>query len=103
MTILPTLPNLSAVTSLPQLGAEIGQAADGATGGFEDTLRGAMQGVQQMEGQAQQQVTGLLSGNGQDVHSATLAVEQANLSFELMLQVRNKVVSAYQDISRLQF
>jgi flagellar hook-basal body complex protein FliE len=56
-----------------------------------------------MEGQAQQQVTGLLSGNGQDVHSATLAVEQANLSFELMLQVRNKVVSAYQEISRLQF
>ena len=56
-----------------------------------------------MESQAQQQVAGLLSGNGQDVHRAALAVEQANLSFELMLQVRNKVVSAYQEISRLQF
>ena len=100
MTILP---NLGAIPSLPQLGAEAGNAADGTTGGFGDTLRGAIQGVQQMEGQAQQQVTGLLSGNGQDVHTATLAVEQANLSFELMLQVRNKVVSAYQEISRLQF
>jgi flagellar hook-basal body complex protein FliE len=103
MTILPNLPSLGAIPSLPQLGAEAGNAADGTTGGFGDTLRGAIQGVQQMEGQAQQQVTGLLSGNGQDVHSATLAVEQANLSFELMLQVRNKVVSAYQEISRLQF
>jgi flagellar hook-basal body complex protein FliE len=100
MTILP---NLSSVASMPQLGTDIGTAADSPTGGFEDTLRGAIQGVQQMEGQAQQQVAGLLSGNGQDVHSAALAMEQANLSFELMLQVRNKVVSAYQDISRLQF
>ena len=100
MTILP---NLNTIASMPQLGAEMGKAAAGATPGFEDTLRGAIQGAQQMEGQAQQQVAGLLSGNGQDVHSAALAVEQANLSFELMLQVRNKVVNAYQEISRLQF
>jgi flagellar hook-basal body complex protein FliE len=100
MTILP---NLGAIPSMPQLGAEVGSVADSAATSFGDTLRGAVQGVQQMEGQAQQQVTGLLSGNGQDVHTATLAVEQANLSFELMLQVRNKVISAYQEISRLQF
>jgi flagellar hook-basal body complex protein FliE len=100
MTILP---NLNTVAGMPQLGAEMGKTADGATSGFEDTLRGAVQGVQQLENQAQQQVAGLLSGNGQDVHSAALAVEQANLSFELMLQVRNKVVGAYQEISRLQF
>jgi flagellar hook-basal body complex protein FliE len=100
MTILP---NLNAVAGMPQLGAEMGKAADHATPGFGDTLRDAIQGVQQMESHAQQQVAGLLSGNGQDVHSAALAVEQANLSFELMLQVRNKVVGAYQEISRLQF
>jgi flagellar hook-basal body complex protein FliE len=100
MTILP---NLNTIAGMPQLGAEMGKTAERTTPGFEDTLRGAIQGVQQMEGQAQQQVAGLLSGNGQDVHSAALAVEQANLSFELMLQVRNKVVNAYQEISRLQF
>lgn len=100
MTIVP---NLSTIPGMPALGAEMGAAAEGATPGFEETLRGAVQGVQRMETQAQQQVAGLLSGNGQDVHRAALAVEQANLSFELMLQVRNKVVSAYQEISRLQF
>ena len=32
-----------------------------------------------------------------------LAVEQADLSFQLMMQVRNKIVNAYQEISRMQF
>jgi flagellar hook-basal body complex protein FliE len=44
-----------------------------------------------------------LTGKGEDVHAATLAVEQASLAFDLMLQVRNKVVGAYQEISKLQF
>jgi len=103
MTILPNLPDLNTIADIPQLGAEMGGNAEGAASGFAETLRGAMQDVQQMEGEAQRQVAGLLSGNGQDIHRTALAVEQANLSFELMLQVRNKVVSAYQEISRLQF
>ena len=37
------------------------------------------------------------------LHSAMIAVEKADLSFQLMMQVRNKIVSAYQEISRMQF
>jgi flagellar hook-basal body complex protein FliE len=59
--------------------------------------------VNNLQSAAEQKVTGLLTGNGQDVHAATLSVEKASLAFDLMLQVRNKVVSAYQEISRLQF
>jgi len=44
-----------------------------------------------------------LSGEGGDVHTAMIAVEKADLSFQLMMQVRNKVVQAYQEISRMQF
>jgi flagellar hook-basal body complex protein FliE len=47
-------------------------------------------------------VEGFLSGDGQELHSAVLAVQRADLAFELGLQVRNKVVSAYQEIMRLQ-
>ncbi len=45
----------------------------------------------------------MLNGNGQDVHSAMIAVEKANLTFELMVQVRNKIISAYQEVSRIPF
>jgi flagellar hook-basal body complex protein FliE len=72
-------------------------------GNFASVLSSAVQQVDTLQATAEQKVTGLLAGNGQDVHAATLAVERASLAFDLMLQVRNKVVSAYQEISKLQF
>ena len=43
-----------------------------------------------------------LSGEGEDLHTTILATQQAELSFDLFLQMRNKVVSAYQEIMRMQ-
>jgi flagellar hook-basal body complex protein FliE len=70
---------------------------------FLDVLHSAMDDMQQLQGQAEAKVAGVLNGNGADVHSAMIAVEKADLSFQLMMQVRNKIVSAYQEISRMQF
>lgn len=70
---------------------------------FGGVLQDAIVEVERMHTQADQKVQSIMSGDGEDLHSAMLAVEKASLSFELMMQVRNKVVSAYQEISRLQF
>jgi flagellar hook-basal body complex protein FliE len=72
-------------------------------GGFLDTLRSAVSQVSQVQSEADAQVASMLNGNGQDVHSAMIAVEKANLTFELMTQVRNKIISAYQEVSRIPF
>jgi flagellar hook-basal body complex protein FliE len=97
----------SPVSSLRILPAEIEGGAAGfpaeSTRGFADTLRGAMQEMGQLSSQAETKVAGVLEGNGGDVHTALIAVEKADLSFQLMMQVRNKIVSAYQEISRMQF
>jgi flagellar hook-basal body complex protein FliE len=93
-------------TSLGSLASISGNAsapAAAAQGSFADTLSAAVQLVNNLQAGAEQKVTNLLSGNGEDVHAATLSVERASLAFDLMLQVRNKMVSAYQEISRLQF
>lgn len=71
--------------------------------GFLDVLHGAMDNMQQLQGQAEAKVAGVLDGSGTDVHRALIAVEKADLSFQLMMQVRNKIVSAYEEISRMQF
>jgi flagellar hook-basal body complex protein FliE len=71
--------------------------------GFRDILHSAIDDIQQLEGQAEAKVAGVLDGSGTDVHSAMIAVEKADLSFQLMMQVRNKIVSAYEEISRMQF
>jgi flagellar hook-basal body complex protein FliE len=97
----------SPISSLRILPTEIESVAAGlpsaSTGGFADTLRGAMGEMGQLQSQAESKVAGVLEGNGGDVHTALIAVEKADLSFQLMMQVRNKIVSAYQEISRMQF
>ena len=95
------------ISSLRILPAEVGasglQPADSSEPGFRDVLGSAIDDIQQLEGQAEAKVAGVLGGNGTDVHSALIAVEKADLSFQLMMQVRNKIVSAYEEISRMQF
>ena len=97
----------SAISSLRILPAEVDPSAPGLSSapdaGFRDVLRSAIDDIRGLEGQAQEKVAGVLEGNGGDVHSALIAVEKADLSFQLMMQVRNKIVSAYEEISRMQF
>ena len=50
-----------------------------------------------------QAVTGLLSGQGVDIHDAMIATEKADMAFELALQVRNKAIGAYQQMMGMQF
>jgi len=94
--------SISSVRILPaELGAPRARATDGSK--FVDTLKETMDEVQGAQSEAQGQVTELLNGNGADLHRAMIAVEKADLSFQLMMQVRNKIVAAYQEVSRLQF
>jgi flagellar hook-basal body complex protein FliE len=82
-------------------------SAAGAAGGqqneFYRTLDGVMNQVDDASGDAQTKVREMLQGNGQDLHTAMIAVEKADLSFQLMMQVRNKIIQAYQTISQMQF
>ena len=73
------------------------------SGNFLDSIRAAVTEVDAQQQDAQQRVTNLLQGRGEDVHTAMLSVEKAELSFQLMMQLRNKVVAAYQEVARMQF
>ncbi|HUJ23054.1 MAG TPA: flagellar hook-basal body complex protein FliE [Bryobacteraceae bacterium] len=72
------------------------------SGEFRDLMQGAIQKVEQTGNEATKAVEGFLAGDGQELHTAILATQRADLAFELGLQVRNKVVSAYQEIMRMQ-
>jgi flagellar hook-basal body complex protein FliE len=89
----------------PNLGANAAHTTSGAGGqsGFLEALQGAMDQVEQLHQDAQGKVAGMLDGSGEDVHSAMIAVEKAGLAFEMMVQVRNKIVQAYQTVSQMNF
>jgi flagellar hook-basal body complex protein FliE len=70
---------------------------------FSENLQNTLQQIEDLQAQADQKVADFVSGKSVDVHSVMISVEKADLSFQLMMQVRNKIVKAYQDIANMQF
>jgi flagellar hook-basal body complex protein FliE len=69
---------------------------------FKRVLKNSVEEVNQLLSQADQSAQAMVTGS-QDIHQAMIAIEQANLSLRLMVQVRNKMVAAYEEIMRMQF
>jgi len=84
-----------------QVAAAGGTSGAGKSTDFTSLLDGVIQGVEQPRQEANQAVQNLLNGVG-ELHTVALAVQRADLIFDLGLQVRNKIVSAYQEIMRMQ-
>jgi flagellar hook-basal body complex protein FliE len=76
---------------------------DGGGLSFGDVLQNAISGVDLLNNTAGTQISNLLQGGSGDMTGVMIAVEKADASFQLMMQVRNKIVSAYQDIEKMQF
>ena len=70
--------------------------------GFQDVLAGAIQSVEGAGRAASESVERFLNGEGEDLHTTVLATQRAELTFDMFLQMRNKVVNAYQEIMRMQ-
>ena len=92
-------PAVSSSATLPTLAAP-GLTEAGTS--FKDILSSAIHEVESSRNNAAQSVQQFLSGNGDDLHSTILATQRADLEFQMFMQVRNKVVSAYQEIMKLQ-
>jgi flagellar hook-basal body complex protein FliE len=71
------------------------------SGGFAEAMGTAIAQVEAAQGSAKTAVTNLLVGGQGDIHNVALAAQRATLSLELFQQVRNKFVSAYQEIMRM--
>jgi flagellar hook-basal body complex protein FliE len=88
--------------AVPQAAPVGGTASAGGTGAFQSMLEGMIGPVEQSQAQAHQAAQNFLSGGDEELHSVALAAQRADLQFNLFLQVRNKAVSAYQEIMRMQ-
>lgn len=77
-------------------------AGRGAGAGFRQVLEGAVAAVENSRGEAARAVEQFLRGEGAELHTTLLAVQKAELTLELFLEARNKVLQAYQEIMRMQ-
>jgi flagellar hook-basal body complex protein FliE len=89
--------------SLPALAEPVNPTKPAsADGTFQQAFADAVQTVETSGAQASASVERFLNGEGEELHSTILATERASLTFDLFMQARNKVISAYQEIMRMQ-
>ena len=69
---------------------------------FSDMLKQTLGEVNQLQHQAGQSIQRLATGEVHDVHQVMIAAEEASIAFELMMEIRNKLMEAYQEVMRTQ-
>ena len=92
----------SAVSSVAGTGADAGKALKTGNPGssFADTLGKLVKSVEKTMDEANTAATSMLDKTG-DVHEAMIALQRAEMTFQLTVQIRNKLMSAYNDIMRM--
>ena len=92
--------SISTANALPSIGALQPKAAeDGAA--FKDFLLNSIQEVNSMQQAADQAVEKLVTGGEVNPAEVLTAVQKADIAFKLMLQVRNKIVSIYEEVQAM--
>lgn len=76
---------------------------DGVDGkSFSDMVADAIDSVDEAQKTADQSVQDIVTGKSDNIHEAMISMEKAQLSFQLMMEVRNKAVETYKELSRMQ-
>jgi flagellar hook-basal body complex protein FliE len=91
----------STLQEIHQARDSAGAPAEGVSGGFAETLKTALEGVNAAQANASSLTEGYERGEVTDIAKVMLARQEAGVAFEATLQVRNKLLSAYQDIMRM--
>jgi flagellar hook-basal body complex protein FliE len=68
---------------------------------FNDMFNGFLKDVNEMQLKADESIQKMVSGEIKDVHQVMLAVGEAKVAFNLLLEIRNKTMEAYQEVMRM--
>ena len=83
-------------------GAALGQPGAAPAAGFESWMRAELGRVNDQVVQADALVQKLALGEADNLHQVMVALDEARVGFQLMVQVRNRVIESYQDLLRMQ-
>ena len=94
-----TISNLQ--TILPEMGASKTQATEASPSPFSDYVKRSLEDVNRQMVNADQAIDDMATGKNQDIHNTMISMQKAEISFELVMQIRNKLVAAYDEIRRM--
>ena len=94
-----TISNLQSI--LPKADEVKNQTPDAASSPFGDYIKQSLQDVNSRMLEADQAIDDLVTGKNQDIHNTMISMQKADISFELVMQIRNKIVAAYDEIRKM--
>lgn len=93
---------IDSISSIGNMVENKGVSAQKGKTSFSEVLKDSIKKVGELEKEADQEAAKLATMETQDIHNAMIAIEKADLTFQLMMQVRNKIINAYEEIMRMQ-
>jgi flagellar hook-basal body complex protein FliE len=93
---------MSGVSEKAGLSLPVKEQAEGSGARFGEMLQASLDRVSQLQTAADQSVADLAAGRQADIHSTMIAVEKADIAFEMAMTIRNKLLAAYETIMRQQ-
>jgi flagellar hook-basal body complex protein FliE len=96
-----TIDGPSSITLMPSQAPDT-SAVSKSTAGFGDMLSSMMHKVNQTQIAGDEAIVKLESGEAKHLHEVMIAVEEADISLRMLVQMRNKALSAYEEIMRMQ-
>lgn len=95
--------SLRGVSELPGQLSNLQQKPAEQTGkNFEALLNDSLKEVNDLQLEADKAIQELAAGKKENIHATMIAIEKASISFQLMMQIRNKIVEAYNEIMKMQ-
>ena len=85
-----------------QANGQSAAAAAGQNGDFGKILKDSLETVDRLQRDADTAIEDMATGKQTDIHQTMIAMEKADVSFQLVMQVRNKLIAAYEEVMRMQ-
>lgn len=89
-------------TSTAELLKQKSKVENGEGGAFADILKSALNEQNEIQADSEKAIADLATGQVKDLHQAALAIDKAETSMKLMLEIRNKALNAYKELGRTQ-
>jgi flagellar hook-basal body complex protein FliE len=90
------------IGEITQGASQVSKTAQKSGASFEDAIKAALQEASAIQNDAEKAIQDFAKGEVKDIHTVVVAMEKADVSLQTLLQVRNKLLSAYEEISRMQ-
>lgn len=94
--------SIKALSTADLLANKSGNTTEASSTDFAQELKNALGNVNQMQVDGEKAMSDIATGSVKDLHQAAIAIDKAEISMKLMLEVRNKALNAYKEITRTQ-